>query len=299
VPKCRSAARIFEQASDLISEFHECGPPRPAQLGPYRHSVRQLRHRQERHGASAAGQAPGANRRGAGVRPLVQLLSHADPLLQEHDVTVLLNLSICDGACADKVDSFFSSAYRGPPSSASRGYGPNHHGHPAKARRHARSCGASSPAMLEARSAEKMRHRRRARAARRWARSSPGRRGRERSRREEPVMQSSRRSARRADAARVAPSSMCHGRCGPSPGPAKPTTTRRRQSRADEARPGSHVWPLRLAPARSPVAAPLLLLLRRISLQPGRRPRACRSRRLPPGALAADQACGALGRVAG
>jgi hypothetical protein len=38
------------------------------------------------------------------VRPLVQLLSHADPLLQEHDVTVLLNLSICDGARTDKVD---------------------------------------------------------------------------------------------------------------------------------------------------------------------------------------------------
>ncbi|RLM56243.1 hypothetical protein C2845_PM10G19470 [Panicum miliaceum] len=32
-----------------------------------------------------------------GVRPLVRLLSHADPLLQEHGVTALLNLSICDG----------------------------------------------------------------------------------------------------------------------------------------------------------------------------------------------------------
>ncbi|CAL5084923.1 unnamed protein product [Urochloa decumbens] len=31
-----------------------------------------------------------------GVRPLVRLLSHADPLLQEHGVTALLNLSICD-----------------------------------------------------------------------------------------------------------------------------------------------------------------------------------------------------------
>ncbi|VAH44277.1 unnamed protein product [Triticum turgidum subsp. durum] len=30
------------------------------------------------------------------VRPLVALLSHADPLLQEHGVTALLNLSICD-----------------------------------------------------------------------------------------------------------------------------------------------------------------------------------------------------------
>ena len=31
-----------------------------------------------------------------GVRPLVKLLSHADPLLQEHGVTALLNLSLCD-----------------------------------------------------------------------------------------------------------------------------------------------------------------------------------------------------------
>ena len=31
-----------------------------------------------------------------GVRPLVKLLLHADPLLQEHGVTALLNLSICD-----------------------------------------------------------------------------------------------------------------------------------------------------------------------------------------------------------
>jgi len=34
---------------------------------------------------------------GDGVRPLVRLLLHADPLLQEHGVTALLNLSICDG----------------------------------------------------------------------------------------------------------------------------------------------------------------------------------------------------------
>jgi hypothetical protein len=31
-----------------------------------------------------------------GVRPLVRLLAHADPLLQEHGVTALLNLSLCD-----------------------------------------------------------------------------------------------------------------------------------------------------------------------------------------------------------
>ncbi|RLM59075.1 exodeoxyribonuclease V [Panicum miliaceum] len=32
-----------------------------------------------------------------GMRPLIRLLSHADTLLQEHGVTVLPDLSICNG----------------------------------------------------------------------------------------------------------------------------------------------------------------------------------------------------------
>ncbi|KAL5654901.1 hypothetical protein ACJX0J_034220, partial [Zea mays] len=36
---------------------------------------------------------------------LVRLLSHADPLLQEHGVTTLLNLSICDDNKATIVEA--------------------------------------------------------------------------------------------------------------------------------------------------------------------------------------------------
>ncbi|KAJ6803061.1 putative U-box domain-containing protein 4 [Iris pallida] len=54
---------------------------------------------------------------GAGaVRPLLSLLSHPDPLLQEHGVTAILNLSLCD-ANKDLIASSGAIKPSSPPSS--------------------------------------------------------------------------------------------------------------------------------------------------------------------------------------
>jgi hypothetical protein len=91
------AAKVSEDAiSSLVAEL-EC----PSQsLDSLRHTAMELR--------LLAKHNPDNRVRIAvvgGVRSLVRLLSHADPLLQEHGVTTLLNLSICDDNKATIVEA--------------------------------------------------------------------------------------------------------------------------------------------------------------------------------------------------
>jgi hypothetical protein len=82
------AAEASEDAiSSLMAELESPAPSRDS----HRRAARELRLLAKHNPDNRVRIA-----KAGGVRPLVKLLSHADPLLQEHGVTALLNLSICD-----------------------------------------------------------------------------------------------------------------------------------------------------------------------------------------------------------